>query len=168
MSSKKPCQTRLLPTLHHKARFPYECLPPCGRRARRRDSGAPLETRPTVREWRQGHVRAVAEAHTVCWGVASGSVVRRVSRAFHGVMTVTPGGTRGHVDPLAEVQGLSRAVAGRLAGTVVRLCAVFSYHAPPTLCSLRLAMAALFPSPTRGMPEEVPPHDGAFWIRRRL
>jgi hypothetical protein len=118
-------------TRYNKAYFAYEWLHPCGRRARRRDSGDPLETRPTVREWRQGHVRTVAEARTVCWGVTSGSVVRRVSGAFHGVMTVTPGGTRGHVDPLAKVRGLSRAVAGRLAGTVVRLCAVFSYHDSP-------------------------------------
>ena len=75
----------------------------------------------------QGHVRAVAEAHTVCWGVASDSGVRRVSGAIHGVTTGVSGVTRGHVDPLAEVLGLSRAVAGRIAGTVVRLWAVFSY-----------------------------------------
>ena len=92
--------------------------------------------------WRQGHVRAVAEAHTVCWGVTSASVVRRVSGAIHGVTTVTPGGTRGHVDPLAEVRGPCRAVAGRLAGTVVRLFEVFSCPwRPPTLFSLLLPMA---------------------------
>jgi hypothetical protein len=100
------------------------------------------ETRATVRGCIQGPVRAVADAHTVCWGVASSSGVRRVSGTLHGVTTVAPGGTRWHVDPLAEGQGRSRAVAGRIAGPVVYLCAGFSSPwLPPILCSLHLAMA---------------------------
>jgi hypothetical protein len=39
---------------------------------------------------RPEHVRAVAEAHTIYWGIASSSVVRRVSEAIHGVRRSRP------------------------------------------------------------------------------
>jgi hypothetical protein len=79
----------------------------------------------------QGHVRAVAEAHPVCCGVASGSVVLRVSGARQVVTTVAPGVTRCRVDPLAEMRGISLAVA-------------------------RSPCPSLLPCPTLGIPEKFP------------
>jgi hypothetical protein len=166
-------------TRYNKARFPYEYLRPPGAapvpsitacsavtlmretRASRRGSGDPLEARPTVRGWMRGHVREVAEAHTVCCGVASGSVVLHVSGAMRVVTTVAPCVTRCRMDHLAEMRGISLAIAGRIACKAVSLFEVFSCPwLPPTLFSILLAIARsqctpLLPCPTIGIPEKL-------------
>ena len=74
----------------HKWAFAYEYLRPGGRRAR---AAVTLVTRSSRAPPRgdEGRVPSVvADAHTVCWGVASGRVVRRVSGALQGVTTSHP------------------------------------------------------------------------------
>lgn len=74
----------------------------------------------------RGDACSRAAVPPVCWGVAAGSGVPRVRGALPGVAMVAPGGTRGHVDHWTVRQGLALAVAGRLADSGERLCAVCS------------------------------------------